>query len=82
MYVHVQRELSLPLDAFYASVRMCSEAYGSHFVCVFVPRVSVIFRGLWSKVSVSTDIISCFLHEIWQYLLTSKALVIPYNSSK
>ena len=43
----------------YALVRMRSQAYGSHFVCVFVPRVS-FFRGLWAKVSVSMGIISCF----------------------
>ena len=30
-------------------------------VCVFVPSVSAFFRGLWAKVSVSTDIIPCFL---------------------
>ena len=43
-------------------VRMCSEAYGSHFVCVCVYSERIcFFRGLWAKVSVSTDIIPRFL---------------------
>ena len=76
---------------------MRSKAYGSHFVCVCVCSECIyFFRGLWAKVSVSMDIILCFLSaqfaelqnkalivfEIWQYLLTSKAFVSAYDSSK
>ena len=63
-------------------------------VCVCVFRIC-FFRGFWAQVSVSTDIIPCFLSmqfadlqdkalffEIWQYLLTSKAFVSAYDSSK
>ena len=46
----------------YASVCMRSKAYGSHFVCVCVCSERIcFFRGLWAKVSVSTDIILCCL---------------------
>ena len=65
-------------------------------VCVFVCSEHIcFFRGLWRKVSVFRDIILCFLSlkyadlqkqslifEIWQYLLTSKAFVTAYDSSK
>ena len=53
-------------EGYYASVRMRSEAYGSHFVCVCVcvcvcsERIC-FFRRLCAKVSVSTDSIPCFL---------------------
>ena len=46
----------------HASVRMRSEAYGRHFVCVCVCSERICFiRGLWAKASVSRDIIPCFL---------------------
>ena len=37
-------EMLFALGCYYASVCMRSEAYyGSHFVCAFVPRISVFF---------------------------------------
>ena len=42
-----------------SSVRMRSEAYGSHFVCVCLFRAYLLFSSTLR--SVSTDIIPCFL---------------------
>ena len=62
----------------YASVRMRSEAYGSHFMCVCSERI-YFFRGLWAQVSVSTDIIPCFLS--MQFAdLQDKALFLRYGN--
>ena len=84
----------------YASVCACAAKHTvvTLYVCVceFCSEHICFFRGLWAKVSVSTDIIPCFLSmqfadlqnkalivfEIRQYLLSSKAFVNTYNSSK
>ena len=60
-------------------------------VCVCSERIC-FFRGLWAQVSVSTDIIPYFLSMQFadlqdkalflRYLLTSKAFVSAYDSSK
>ena len=67
---------------YYASVCMRSEAYGSHFVCVCVCVCSeriCFFCGLWAQVSVSTDIIPCFLS--MQFAdLQDKALFLRYGN--
>ena len=70
--------------------RMRSKACGSHFVCS--ERIC-FFRRLWAKVSISTAVngvfskfLICrfvkqsFVLGIWQYLLTSKAVVSAYDS--
>ena len=64
MFVVAVQKLMKKKRTHYASVRMRSEAYGSHFVCVCVCVCSeriCFFRRLCTKVSVSTDIIPCFL---------------------
>ena len=64
----------------YASVRMRSKAYGSHFVCVCVCSERIcFFRGLWAQVSVSADIIPCFLS--MQFAdFQDKALFLRYGN--
>ena len=80
---------------YYASVRMRSEAYGSHFVCVCVcvPSASAFsvdighrcFYGyytVFSKYAICRFARQSLVLEIWQYLLTSKGFVSAYDSSK
>ena len=82
---------------FYASVRMRSEAYGSHFVCVCVCvfRAHLLFPWtlstgkcfygyytVFSKYAICRFARQSLVFEIWQYLLTSKAFVSAYDSSK
>ena len=69
----------------YASVRMRSEAYGSHFVCVCVFSECKCFYGyytVFSNYAICRFAIQSLVFEIWQYLLTSKAFVSAYDSSK
>ena len=87
----------LQISYFYASVRMRSEAYGSHFVCVTVClfRAHLLFPWtlgtgkcfygyytVFSKYAICRFARQSLVFEIWQYLLTSKAFVSAYESSK
>ena len=80
---------------FYDSVRMRSEAYGSHFVCVCLFRAYLLFpwtlgtgKCFYGYYTVFSMYAICgfarqsLVFEIWQYLLTSKAFVSAYESSK
>ena len=84
------------VNCYYASVRMRSEAYGSHFVCVCVCSERICFfpwtlgtgkcfygyYTVFSKYSICRFARQSLVFEIWQYLLTSKAFLSAYDPSK
>ena len=85
-------EVSLTELCHYTSVCMPSAVHGSHFVCVFqtywlfpwtLRQGKCLYRYYMggSTFTISRFAKQSLTFEIWQYLLTSKALVNAYDSS-
>ena len=97
VFIMMSTDVSEHCMYIYASVHMRSEAYGSHFVCVCVCLFQAHLLFLWtlgtgkcfygyytvfSKYAICRFARQSLVFEIWQYLLTSKAFVSAYDSSK